>query len=212
MTKHKTSSCSFLIEQLQEGLESETSKAFFISKLSTMSETNSFSKTVSYTVVSRPPMSTAEATTSGAGNSPQSGSVLSKNKKSILVSALVGVGCVVLIGAGLIWKRKSNQGAVTGSTEPFSLFDKSNTKGKQNSPKSAGAYGADKETVSYLNSLRKRYKDNDVNEKSSHSRGNMAAVEQTGSYDGCEDSMCDTVDTVSDHEKKGINFLNVEEC
>jgi len=70
--------------------------------------------------------------------------------------------------------------------------------------------------MSYLNSIRKRYKDHEEDKKlsdSASSKSNIAAVEQTGSYDDDEDSICDTVETASDHEKKemiDVDYLNLE--
>lgn len=209
---------NFLLDRLQDGLERDTSQAFFISDLSTMSDTNPFSKTVSFAIVSRPPMSAAEMSGGRDGeNTPQVSSMENANKQHILISFLAGMGCVVLVGAGLLWrKKKCNQNAVSDSDQTLSLFDKSNGKGKSTNAKSDGVYGADEETMSYLNSIRKRYKDHDESDNPSasiSSRSNIAAVEQTGSNDDGEDSICDTVDTGSEHEKKEIldvDYLNLE--
>lgn len=162
---------SFLIDRLQAAFERDTSQAFYIADLSEMSETNPFSKTESFIVVSRPPVSAAEMDRTG-GNS--SGPVEIVGNNYVLISVLAGMGCVVLVGTGLMWKTKK-RGAVSDSNEAFSLFDKSNKKGKI-----AGIYGADEDTMNYLNSIRKRYKDNG---KSSGSDDENIAVKGSGSYD-----------------------------
>jgi len=199
---------NFLIDRLQDGFEKDTSQAFFISDLSLMSATNPFSKTVSYQVVSRPPVSAAEMGR-GGGKQPQVGDSEHVGKNSVLISLLAGMGCLVLIGAGLLWRKKNSiESAASGSNQTFSLFDKTNNKSTSTSSRTSGVYGADEETMNYLNSIRKRYRDHDGSKKSSSSASNdnnIAAVEQTGSYDDGEDSMCDTVDTGSDNEKKNMN-------
>jgi len=183
---------NFLIDRLQDGLERDTSQAFFISDLNSMSETNPFSRTVSFEVVSRPPVSAAEMGR-GGGNQPQVDSIEHEGTKNVLISLLAGMGCIVLVGAGLMWrKKKYNQSAVSDSNQTFSLFDKTNKKGTSTSANSSGVYGADEETMDYLNSIRKRYLDHDGNKKLSSSASNndnIAAAEQTGSYDDGEDSI-----------------------
>ena len=57
----------------------------------------------------------------------------------------------------MMWKKQKSKRAISDSNEAFSLFDKSNKKG------SSGVYGADDDTMNYLNSIRKRYKDNGGN-------------------------------------------------
>jgi len=188
---------NFLIDRLQDGFEKDTSQAFFISDLSLMSETNPFSKTVSYQVVSRPPVSAAEMAR-GGGKQPQGGDSEHLGKNRFLISLLAGMGCLVLVGAGIMWRKKNSNGsAVSDSNQTFSLFDKTNNKSSSTSSRTSGVYGADEETTNYLNSIRKRYRDHDGSKKSSSSASNdnnIAAVEQTGSYDDGDDSMCDTVD------------------
>mmetsp|Transcript_16357 Transcript_16357/g.41010 ORF Transcript_16357/g.41010 Transcript_16357/m.41010 type:complete len:424 (+) Transcript_16357:107-1378(+) len=172
---------NFLIDRLQAAFEMETSQAFYIADLSEMSETNPFSKTESFIVVSRPPVSAAEMDRTG-GNSKGPGVEIVGNNY-VLISVLAGMGCVVLVGTGLMWKRKK-RGAVSDSNEAFSLFDKSNKKGKI-----AGIYGADEDTMNYLNSIRKRYKDNGKSSSSVTDDENIAVMGKSGSYDH------DTVDT-----------------
>ena len=159
----------------------DTSQAFYIADLSEMSETNPFSKTESFVVVSRPPVSAAEMDRTG-GNSKGPGVEIEGNNY-VLISVLAGMGCVVLVGTGLMWKTKK-RGANSDSNEAFSLFDKSNKKGKI-----AGIYGADEDTMNYLNSIRKRYKDNGKSSDSITDDENIAVMGKSGSYDH------DTVDT-----------------
>jgi hypothetical protein len=202
---------NFLIDRLQEGLERDTSMAFFISDLSTMSETNPFSKTVSIEVVSRPPLSAAEM--NGGGNSPLGN--MSTQNKHIMISFLAGIGSVILVVAGFMWVRKTrfNKSPTSDSDQTFALFDKSNTKGTPGGVGSSGVYGADEETISYLNSIRKRYKDRDETSKrgseqtnsSVFRKSNISAAEVAGSFDEEEDSICDTASTgsqIDEEEKK----------
>lgn len=175
-----------------------------------MSETNPFSKTVSVEVTSRPAVASVEMGP-GAGR-PQLGGIGKLRKNNVLIPVLAAMGCVVLIGAGLMWrKKKINKGAVSDSNEAFSLFDKSNKSKSATSSnsKTSGIYGADEDTMSYLNSIRKRYRDNGGKKSSSVASNddNIAPVDQSGSY---EDSMCETVDTGYDNEKKESEA--VEEC
>jgi hypothetical protein len=172
-----------------------------MSDLSSMSETNPFSKTVSFKVVSRPPVSAAEMDRTG-GKPPQIGGIERVRKNHVLISLLAGVGLVVLIGSGLMWrKKKFNRGAVSDSNQTFSLFDKTNKKGTSTSSKTSGLYGADEETLNYLDSIRKRYRDggSPKSSPSASNDNNIAAVE----HDDDDDSMCDTVGSGSDHEKNG---------
>ena len=174
-----------------------------------MSETNPFSETDSYEVVSRPPMSVAELAVGGGGNQPQIDIIENTSKSHVLVSVLAGMGCVVLVGVGMLWKKKKfDQTGASVSDQTFSLFDKSNKNDKSGS-KSTGPYGADEETMTYLKSLRKRYKDRDENEVSVSSTSNIAAVEQTGSYDDEEDSMCDTAESGSAHQRNDIVDIEI---
>jgi len=187
---------NFLIDRLQDGLERETSRAFFISDLSSMSETNPFSKTVSFEVVSRPPVSAAEV---GGGKQPPNGSIQNASKQHVLISLLGGLGCIALVGAGVLWKKKKLSESNSLTLDNNSAMDKSD-----------GIYGADEETMSYLNYIRKRYRDHDKSNKvpsSDSNNDNIAAVEQTGSYDDGEDSICNTVDSGSDNENKDADGL-----
>eukprot|EP00536_Pseudo-nitzschia_multiseries_P001034 jgi/Psemu1/250166/estExt_Genewise1Plus.C_130038 len=196
---------NFLIDQLREGLETETSQAFFMSRLETMSETNPFSQTVSFEVVSRPPMSVAEmATGGGEPKKTQIDNIESGNKSHVLVSVLAGMGCVVLVVAGILWKKKKpKQSGDSVPDQGFSLFDKSSKNDESES--STCGFGADEETMNYLMSLRRKYLDTEPI-GSSHSQ--IAAVEQTGSHDDSEDSMCDTVHSGSERD----NVVEVEIC
>jgi hypothetical protein len=181
---------NFLIDRLQDGLERDTSKAFFIADLNSMSETNPFAGTVSFQVVSRPPVSVAEISR-GGGKQAQDDSIEQVGKSNVLVSLLAGMGCVVIVGAGLMWrKKKLDMSAVSESNQIFSLFDKTKKK-KTPDSNTSGIYGADEETMNYLNSIRKRYRDHDNGETSSCNSNdrNIAAVEQTEFDDEGEDSM-----------------------
>jgi hypothetical protein len=208
---------NFLIDRLQEGLERDTSMAFFISDLSTMSETNPFSKTVSIEVVSRPPVSAAEM--NDGGNSPLV-NAFTKNKH-IMFSFLAGIGSVVLVVAGFMWMRKTrfNKNPTSDSAQTFASFDKSKTTGTPGGAGSSGVYGADEETISYLNSIRKRYKDSDGTSKrgseqtksSVFRKSNISAVEVAGSFDEEEDSICDTASTRSQADVGSLNSSDVED-
>jgi hypothetical protein len=183
-------------------LKRDSSKDFFISEyLSEMSETNPFSKTTDFKVLSPPSVSAAEMDRTG-GN-PQVGGTERLGKNNVLISLLAGAGLVALVGVGLMWrKKKFNHGDVSDSNQTFSLFDKTNKKGTSTAgSKTSGLYGADEETMNYLNSIRKRYRDGG-SAKSSPSAcngNNIAAVD----HDDDDDSMCDTVGSGSDHEKNG---------
>jgi len=177
---------NFLIDRLQDGLERDTSKAFFIADLSSMSETNPFSGTVSFEVVSRPPVSAAEKSR-GGGKQAQDDSIEQVGKSNVLVSLLAGMGCVVIVGAGLMWrKKKLDMSAASDSNQIFSLFDKTKKKTTPDS-NTSGIYGADEETMNYLSSIRNRYRDHDSGETSSCTSNdrNIAAVEQTEFDDEC---------------------------
>lgn len=138
-----------------------------------MSETNPFSKTVSYEVLSYPPVPTATGGSQIAGIE-----ILGSNY--MLVSILAGAGFLILIGTGLMLKKQKSKRAISDSNEAFSLFDKSNKKGSSGK----GIYGADHDTMNYLNSIRKRYKDNGGNTVSdSASDDENLAIAGSGSYD-----------------------------
>lgn len=176
---------NFLIDHLRDAFEKETSAAFYLADLTEMSETNPFSKTVSYEVLSYPPVSAAEMDRTTGGPS-QIGGIEILGSNYMLVSLLAGAGFVVLIGTGMMWKKQKSKRAISDSNEAFSLFDKSNKKG------SSGVYGADDDTMNYLNSIRKRYKDNGGNSSSdSVSSDENLAIAGSGSYD---DPIC-TVQT-----------------
>mmetsp|Transcript_25828 Transcript_25828/g.60562 ORF Transcript_25828/g.60562 Transcript_25828/m.60562 type:complete len:471 (-) Transcript_25828:192-1604(-) len=195
---------NFLIDRLQEGLERDTSKAFFISDLSMMSETNPFSRTDTFRVVSRPPVSVAEMDR-GIGNKSPVGSIEIVEKSHVLKYVLVGMGCVAIVGAGLMWKKKNiHESDRSNPKQIFSLFDQRKKKDTTPGSTGSGIYGADEATMNYLDSIRKRYRDYDGRRKVSPTTigGNIAAVEQTRSYDESEDSMSGSVDTSFDDEKK----------
>lgn len=199
-------SINFLIDGLQGALE--TSQSSFIEDLNVMSETNPFSKTVSFEITSRPAVASVEL--GPGGGRPQLGGVDKLGKNNVLIPVIAAMGCVVLIGAGLMWrKKKIKKGAVSDSNEAFSLFDKSNKSATSSDSNSSGIYGADEDTMSYLNSIRKRYRDNGDKKSPSvaSNDNNIAPVDQSGSY---EDSMCETVDTGYGNEKKECKA--VEEC
>ena len=182
-----------MTDRLEDGLERDTSQEFFISNLSEMSETNPFSRTVSIEVVSRPPVSAAEM--GPGGKKSGSSGVKQGVTHRVLAYALASMGCVVLVGAALMWrKKKGSKNAVSDSNEAFSLFDRSNKKGTSLSSKIPGIYGADDDTMGYLNSIRKRYKDQGDIERpslSSYRDENIAATDPMGSYEDCEDEMAD---------------------
>jgi len=215
---------NFLIDGLQDGLESDTSMAFFISDLSTMSKTNPFSKTLSIEVVSRPPVSDKEM--EEGENSPSG--VMTIKSKHILISFFAGMGCVIFVVAGFMWVKKNrfNKSAISDPDQTFALFEKpNNKKNKSDDLGSSGVYGADEETMSYLNSIRKRYKDHDeksgrgsknTKKPSALKKSNISAVQVTGSFDDEEDSMCDTASTGSQNdgqerkERADVDYLNLE--
>lgn len=182
---------NYLIDRLQEAFERETSQSFYIADLSMMSETNPFSKTESFVVMSRPAVSAAEM--DRTGGPPKSAGVESAGNSYVLVSVLAGMGCVVLIGVGIMWRKKTSQGEnVSDSNEAFSLFDKSNKKDDSESNKIAGIYGADQDTMNYLNSIRKRYKDSGSSKASDSMSDdeNIAVMGHSGSYeDTAEDDL-----------------------
>jgi len=101
------------------------------------------------------------------------------------------MGCVVLIGAGVMWRKKKSGGDISDSNEAFSLFDKSNKKDESGSTKIAGIYGADADTMNYLNSIRKRYKDSGSSKTSDSVSDdeNIAVMGQSGSYDDTADDL-----------------------
>ena len=172
-----------------------------------MSGTNPFSKTDSFRVVSRPPVSAAEMGL-GGGNQTPLGSHDNVGKGNVLKYVLASMGCVVLVGAALLWrKKKFNR---TDPKHTFSLFDKANKKDTVATLNASGIYGADDETMNYLNSIRTRYRDYDGKKRSSSpvsTQNNMAAVEQTGSYDDSDDSMSDSVGNDPVNEKKDADGL-----
>lgn len=152
-----------------------------------MSATNPFSKTESIVVVSPPSVSAAEM--DRTGGSPKNAGIGVGGSNYVLISVLAGMGCVVLLGAGIMWRKKSQGGDISDSNEAFSLFDKSNKKDDSGSNKIAGIYGADEDTMNYLNSIRKRYRDNGSSNRSGSvsEDENIAVVGQSGSYDSTAD-------------------------
>mmetsp|Transcript_49934 Transcript_49934/g.53909 ORF Transcript_49934/g.53909 Transcript_49934/m.53909 type:complete len:524 (-) Transcript_49934:507-2078(-) len=216
---------NYLIDGLQDGLESDTSMAFFVSDLSTMSKTNPFSKTMSIEVVSRPPVSETEMKNDGE-NSPSG--VMTIKSKNILISFFAGIGFFIFVVAGFMWvkKRRFNKNAISEPDQTFALFDKpNNNKNKSADLEFSGVYGADDETMSYLNSIRKRYKDHDeknsrdskiTKKPSALTKSNTSTVEVAGSFDHEEDSMCDTASTGSQNdgqerkERADVDYLNLE--
>lgn len=173
---------SFLVDRLRDGFEGETSKAFFLADLSVMSETNPFSKTASYEVLSYPPVPSA------TGGSSQIAGIEILGSNYMLVSILAGTGFLVLIGTGLMVKKQKSKRAISASNEAFSDFDKSNKKGSRGK----GVYGADDDTMNYLNSIRKRYKDNGGSTVADSDDENLA-IAGSGSYD-------DPINTVQTEE------------
>lgn len=211
---------NFLINQLQDGLEQNESTEYFISDLSEMSRTNPFSKTESIEVVSRPPVNGVDMI-----DDIQIFSSNAPNAQHIIISFISGMFLVSVAVICAVWIRKlrKNKQDFSESGQSFALYGKSiNSKStsSESTSSSTGVHGTDDETVGYLNSIRKRYRDVDGKmirgrkKDSVFRETNISAVEIAGSFDEQEDNNTVESETGTNEQEKPTtnekNLLNQE--
>ncbi|KAG7358560.1 hypothetical protein IV203_015149 [Nitzschia inconspicua] len=160
----------FLINRVQEAFEGESSRATYLFDLNTMSETNPFSATTSFRLIAASGNSNDGLIGGPGTNKPPKVSTEDSGmmENRVMISLLAGIGILVLVLAGFLWAKghKKPKFAPTrqsnsSSTLPF-YNGKLGIEDRDHETERSGSieeYGADDETVQYLNSLRERYKD-----------------------------------------------------
>lgn len=165
----------FLIDRLQEAFERETSRTNYLFDLNTMSETNPFSATTSFSLV----------TGSGSNNNGLVGGPGSTKppkvsnedagitKNHIIIFFMGCIGMVVLVLAAFLWlqgrnrKRRFRPSSHSDSSATLPFYNGKlgiDSRGDETEQSAdSDEYNADDETDQYLSSLRQRYKDQ-VNE------------------------------------------------
>jgi hypothetical protein len=195
----------FLIDRVQESFETEASRTAYLLDLNTMSETNPFSATTSFSLITG-----SGDTNSGIdGNNKPSGVFTDhgfQGKKHVMITFLSGIGFLILILAGFLWVKGSKKPkfrppprSQSAATLPFyngKLGIDSRSVGTERSNDSS-EYGADAETMQYLNALRERYKDHVICTKQEIPR-------PVGFRDVVDD------DSLIKEEKGGIAFLRLD--
>jgi hypothetical protein len=160
----------FLIDRVKESFERDPSQSSYLFDLSTMSETNPFSATTSINLITGSGDTNNGIDGRPGSNKPTEG--LTENdvtsRKHVMISFLSGIGFLILVLAGWLWARgnkkpkfRPTKHAESASTLPFyngKLGIDSRGDETERSTDST-EYGADVETIQYLNSLRERYKD-----------------------------------------------------
>lgn len=162
----------FLIDRVQEAFEREASRTTYLFDLNTMSETNPFSATTSFNLVTGSGNNNNEVNAE-PGNSNKPPKVSNTMTKNHVILIILGcVSFVLLVLTVILWMQgrkqpnqkfqKSDQRKTdSAATLPF-YSGKLGIDGRgYETERSASSdeYGADDETVQYLNALRARYKD-----------------------------------------------------
>jgi hypothetical protein len=162
----------FLIDRVQESFEEDASRTTYLLDLSTMSETNPFSATTSFSLITGSG-NTSNGIVGRPGGSNQPPMVFTDNgvmsKKTVMVTSLSCIGFLILLLVGFLWVRghkkpkfRPPRSSESASTLPFysgKLGIDNRGDETERSVDSMEYGGADVETMSYLNSLRERYKD-----------------------------------------------------
>jgi hypothetical protein len=160
----------FLIDRVQESFERDASRTTYLFDLSTMSETNPFSATTSFSLITG-----LGDTNNGIDGRPGSNKlpeVSTENgvmtKKNVMITFLSGLGFLILILVGFLWVRgnkklKFRPPKRSGSAATLPFYNGKlgiDSRGDETERSTDSTeYGADVETVQYLNALRERYKD-----------------------------------------------------
>jgi hypothetical protein len=136
----------FLIDRVREAFEQDVAIQNYIFDLNQMSETNPFSETVSISLVDNVEGGNINngAVSGGPIKPPKVSDTSTKpEKSSMLITLLAGIGSFVVVTVGVLWAR--NKGYLRRD---------------DHLEKSAGDL-IDEETEQYIDSVRKRYKDDD---------------------------------------------------
>ena len=137
----------FLIDRVRETFERDAAIQNYIFDLNQMSETNPFSETTSISLVDNVEGGNVNkdgAVSGGPIKPPKVSNTGTKpEKKTMLVTLLTGIGAFVVVIAGVLWAR--NKGYLH----------------RESHLEESEGDMTDEETEQYIDSVRKRYKDDD---------------------------------------------------
>ena len=141
----------FLIDRIREAFERDSSSASYLFDLNAMSETNPFSGTTSFSLIDRSAAAAADVNNE-PGQSPKDVTTETTTKNYIMISLMVVIGFFVLAAAAFLWVRSRRDKHRTTEAQidiGSGIHQRS----------SNDEYNADAETMRYLNTIRKRYRD-----------------------------------------------------
>lgn len=199
----------FLIDRVREAFERESSRTTYLFDLNTMSETNPFSATTSFSLIAGSENSSDGVVGGPGSNKPPDVSSDDgvMTKKHVMITFLSGIGFLIVVSAGFLWVRGNKKPEFrpqrhSESTSTLSFYNGKlgiDSRGDETERSAESTeYGADDETVQYLNSLRERYKDEIIESKQETQR-------PVGFRDFVED------DSEIKEEKDGIVFLQFDD-
>ncbi len=139
----------FLIDRIRESFEREASVAAYLFDLNAMSETNPFSATTSFSLVDR---AVAAGMKDGGETVAEDPTTESSEKSYIMITFLVLIGVSILLGVAFLLIRRS-RASTNNQMDNAAGLD-------------GDEYNADEETMRYLNTIRKRYRDEEDHEES----------------------------------------------
>jgi hypothetical protein len=140
----------FLIDRIRESLERDASAASYLFDLNAMSETNPFSATTSFRLVER---AVASDLNDGKGGSQANDTTGESSKNTVLIAVMAVIGNLVLLGVLILWIRRAPNLKTSNERD-------------NGAESSRDEYNADEETLRYLNTIRKRYRDEEDHENS----------------------------------------------
>lgn len=144
----------FLIDRIRESFERDASSASYLFDLNAMSETNPFSSTTSFRLVDRAiPSSLNDGE---GGTSSKDSTTESSKKKYVLITVCASIGFLILLGILFLWRRQTPKLSTINEMDNGAVS-------------SRDEYDADEETMRYLNTIRKRYQDEEDHENSMRS-------------------------------------------
>ena len=182
---------NFLLDMTRSAFREHYEREY-LSMLGSMSHTNPFQKATSVRIVETIP--NGYKSSEGKGET----GVMEASKKKVVIPLLAAIACLVLLGLGFMCINKGNKkrmhqddaSAKTLVQKGQSSVRKSARGSVKNSSRSGfltKPYGADDQTIQYLESIRERYSSTDDEESSSSGSRYQDNVSTSKSFDDIED-------------------------
>lgn len=143
----------FLIDRIREAFERDASSASYLFDLNEMSETNPFAAATSFNLVEHS-AAPAAGVNSEQGEPQDGDSSASEDSttKYVMIALIVVIGFLVLSALAFLWLRDHR-------SKSLSEEDKNGIGAVSRRNSSRDEYNADEDTIRYLNTIRKRYRD-----------------------------------------------------